>query len=938
VVGRHTDIFGAGRENSPARWAAPAPPRSNFGHHHRTQNEAAPDAHDGGRTCRLFPFPPCHRDGSRERLQSAEHPYVAREMSGSSSGNDVGMAGTTAMTPTTPTTTTTREEKDSPRAAAEGAANGGELQDESAPPSERERDNDESNNDPNSNNSSDGDGDDMSAASSTVPDFQLGDSPRPSVGRRARLVRDLMTSVGALVVDRNRSSEPPIQHWYDEASEVYEKFFHAHLCHRLDDAFSHGILYCWHALQLIPKHASYESLESLRMKYESVGRVEFITDALDGVRDRMDEEEVQREHLRALLRRLEEEPPAAAAEEGEGGDGGGGGSSNGAAGSGGKDSDAHGGGQHRRRSSGGRRAARIRARLKVDDFYVSPFGPIEQHYRRADELHMSFVKARRDDENENDDDNNNDRALDDAYGFGIRYWLCATKVIPMHPEYESTEYADLKRECLERADAVFVAVGEIEDKMTMMMMDRDVDKLEEKEEDLEEEELEIGEGAEANSIGRHGNGGPGELDEEDRERDRESQILQMALEKERAERDEVARKYEELMQAYEALKASTAASAAQADRENVGHRHSSSNNNNNSSNPLVTDPSARRCPTTDFSTRVSRRRGVLAEMGTAPNEPRANDNNSDDNDGTRKEPRTPRLYVGIGSAEENHRSRADIDIRGGDHRWDRLKSPITVDWRDASAHRQQLHLAHGSAAAIPGRPSSPNEREADGREPSGDGTAGNGPSKRARPTSRPRGPPGKRSRRNPHSGRGAAGSAIADGGSDAVATRRGRSATGASAGCEREAHAAHAGDDRRVTQVSSAGTNDCHPTEKCGELMRAVDTKEADGLDVFKMATAHFGDVNGGKGSLGRTWVPCHCCAACRANPRSAFVTSYKGTRAGTLFFDFRAQEIPKEARDQLLRHLLDQRFRKIAVVFPPYCPPPPPPTRGGRRPRDALP
>jgi hypothetical protein len=877
----------------------------------------------GGRICRLlFPFPPCHRDGSRERerLQSAERPYVAREMSGSSSGsgggggglgsgNDVVMAGTTTMmtlssTTTTPTTTTTtREEKDSHR-AAEGVTKGGELQDESAPPSERERDDDADGNNPNHNNSSIGDDEDTSATSSAVPDFQPGDPPRrPSDERRVRLVRGLMmmttSSVGELD-DADRSSSVPIQHLYDAASKVYERFLHAHQsqCPRLDDAFSRGILYCWHALHVIPTHASYESLESVRRKHESVGRVEFITEALDDVRDRMDEEERQRGHLRGLLRRLEEPPPAE-----QGGECGG---VEGAAGSGGKD-DADGGGRHRRRSSGGRRAAHIRAQVTVDDFYVSPWVPIEQHYRRADELHASFMMAR--DEYDNDN-TSNDRALDDAYLFGIRYWLCATKVIPMHPEYELIEHAGLKRESLERADAVFIAVGEIED-ITMMMDREEEEELEEELEELEQEEqrLEVGEGAEANSIGRHGSGGPGELDE-DRERDRESRILQMELEKERAERDEVTHKYEELMQAYDALKASTVASAIPMGQEN---------------NPLVTDPYAYRGPTADFSTRVSRRRGVLAEIRTTPNEPRANDNN----DGTRKEPRAPRLYIGIGSEEENHRSRAESDIQGRD-RWDRLKSPITVDWRDASAHRQQLHFARDSAAT-PGRPSAPNEREADGEEPSGDGTAGTGPSKRARPTSRPRGPPGKRSRRSLRSGHGAAGSGIAADGSDAVASRRGRLAADVSA------EAAHAGDDRGVTQVSSAGTIDCHPTEKCDALMRAVDANEADGLDVFQMATAHFGDVKGGKGSLGRTWVPCQCCAACRANPRSAFVTSYKGTRAGTLFFDFRAREIPKEARDQLLRHLLDQHFREIDVVFPPYCPPPPP-KRGGRRSPDALP
>jgi hypothetical protein len=841
-------------------------------------------------------------------------------MSGSSSGcsgcgcgNGVVMAGTTTMT--TPTTTTaTREEKDSPR-AAEGVANGGELQDEGAPPSERERDDDEDDGN-NRNTNSDGDDKDRSAAS-TGPDFKPDSPQRPSDERRSRLVRDLMTASVAFV---DRSSSEPIQHWYDEATKVYERFVHAHQsqCHRLDDAFSLGVQYCWHALHVIPTHGSYESLEFVNLKNESVERVECITDALDGVRDRMDEEERQKGHLRALLRRLEEEPPAAAD---EGGDGGGRGSSDGAAGSGGRD-DADGGGH--RVPSGGRRAAHIRGRLNVDDFYVSPFVSIEQHYERADELHMSYGKAR---------DNNNDGALDDAYGFGIRYWLCATKVIPMHPEYESTEHADQKRECLERADAVFVAVGEIEDIMVKMDRDEDEEELEELEE--EEQRLEIGEDAEANSMVPLGSDGPDEFEGE--ERNLEGRTLQMELEKERAERDEVTRKYQELTQAYDALKGSTTAPAIPEGRENVDNRPSSSSSSNNNSNPLVTDPSAHRDPTADFSTRVSRRRrGVLAEMGTAPNEPRANDNNDND-DGTRKEPRTPRLYIGIGSAEENHRSRADIDIRGGD-RWDRLKSPITVDWRDASAHRQRLQLlAHGSAA-IPGRHSTPYDREADGKEPSGDGSAGTGPSKRARPLSRPRDPPGKRSRRSSRSGRGAAGSAIADGRSDAVATRRGRSAADVSAGREREADAAQDGDDRGVEQVAPAGTIDCHPTEKCDALMRAVHAKEADGLDVFKMATAHFGDVKGGRGSLGRTWVPCHCCATCRANPRGAFVTSYKGTRTESTFFDPRAQEIPKEARDQLLRHLLDQHFREIDVVFPPYCPPPPPPKRGGRRPLEALP
>jgi hypothetical protein len=879
----------------------------------------------GGRIC-LPRFPSLRAigtDPSRERRQSAEHPYVAREMSGSSSsGNAVVMAGTTATattpatTTTTTTTTTTREEKDSPR-AAEGGARGGELQDESAPPSERERERqhvDDGTNPTNPNNSSDddddGDDDDSAAAD---PEPEPDPPQRPSDGRRARLVRDLMTttsSVGELD-DADRSSSVPIQHLYDEATKAYERFLHAHQCPRLDDAFSHGVQYCWHALHVIPTHASYESLESASRKNESVGRVEFITDALDDVRDRMDEEERQRGHLRALLRRLEEPPQAE-----QGGECG----SDGAAGSGGKD-DADGGGGHRRRTSGGRRAAHIRARLNVDDFYVSPYVPIEQHFERAHELHASFVKARRD---------NNDESLDDAYAFGIRYWLCATKAIPMHPDYESIEHAGLKRESLERADAVFVAVGEIEDKMMMtMMMDRDED---EELEELENEglRLEIGEEAEATAVVPLGSDGPDEFEEEE-ERYPEGRTLRMALEKERAERDEAARKYQQLQHAYDALKASIRAPAIQEDRENVGNnRSSSSSSSNESNNPLVTDPSAHRGPTADFSTRVSRRRGVLAEMGTAPNEPRANDN---DDDGTRKEPRTPRLHIGIGSAEENHRNRADIDIRGRD-RWDRLKSPITVDWRDASAHRQRLHLAHGSAATR-GRQSAPNERDADGKEPSGDGSAGTGPSKRARPSSQPRGPRGKRSRRSLRSEHGAVGSAIADG-SGTVATRRGRSATGTSAGREREADA---GDDRGVVQVAPAGTIDCHPTAKCDALMRAVDANEADGLDVFQMATSHFGNVPGGKGSHGRTWVLCHCCAACRATPRGAFVTSYKGTRTESTFFDFRAQEIPKEARDQLLRHLLDQHFREIDVAFPPYCPPPPPPPkRGGRRPPDSLP
>jgi hypothetical protein len=83
----------------------------------------------------------------------------------------------------------------------------------------------------------------------------------------------------------------------------------------------------------------------------------------------------------------------------------------------------------------------------------------------------------------------------------------------------------------------------------------------------------------------------------------------------------------------------------------------------------------------------------------------------------------------------------------------------------------------------------------------------------------------------------------------------------------------------------------------------------------FDGAATHFGNVRGGRGSNGRTWLVCVSCAFCRSYPGEAFILSYPDPRVaartpGTrfnFFFDNLRGVLPEAQRKALLKHLYYQ-------------------------------